>query len=220
MYYLSVECKNNSLSQEELITKITNLRAGSFVDVAAGLAIIAAIIILANNANGFQPNPQVNVSPHLQWLYGNNYQSGQRNSDLSTSLTAHDGFEAKLTDKSASHLTAKHGDVLGIDDPLSPNPNQKLGKYSSETIRTRINRQNKKQTTGTLEKILKDINTEVFPGVSIRGFKGHGYYTEDYGPYGFFVGIHAEGEFEGLIMKAQPVTPEQLEYLRTLNSIN
>jgi len=77
LYYLSVECKNNSLSQEELITKITNLRGGSFVDVAAGLAIIAAIIILANNANGFQPNPHVIVPPHLQWLYGNNYQPGQ-----------------------------------------------------------------------------------------------------------------------------------------------
>lgn len=70
LYHLSVECKNNSLSQEELITKITNLKGGSFVDVAAGLAIIAAIIILANNANGFQPNPHVNVPPHLQWLYG------------------------------------------------------------------------------------------------------------------------------------------------------
>ena len=72
LYHLSVECKNNSLSQEELITKITNLRGGSFVDVAAGLAIIASIIILANNANGFQSNPHVNVPSHLQWLYGNN----------------------------------------------------------------------------------------------------------------------------------------------------
>ena len=77
LYHLAVECKNNSLSQEQLITKITNLKGGSFVDVAAGLAIIAAIIILANNANGFQLNPHVNVPPHLQWLYGNNYQLGQ-----------------------------------------------------------------------------------------------------------------------------------------------
>ena len=45
--------------------------------MAAGLAIIAAIIILANNANGFQPNSHVNVPPHLQWLYENNYQPGQ-----------------------------------------------------------------------------------------------------------------------------------------------
>nr|ULD16120.1 hypothetical protein [Cylindrotheca closterium] len=77
LYYLSVECKKNSLSQEELITKIMNLRGGSFVDVAAGLAIIAAIILLANNANGFQPNPHVNVPPHLQWLYGTNDKPGQ-----------------------------------------------------------------------------------------------------------------------------------------------
>ena len=77
LYHLSVECKNNSLSREELITKITNLKGGSFVDVAVGLAIMAAIIILTNNASGFQPNPHVNVPPHLQWLYGNNYQPGQ-----------------------------------------------------------------------------------------------------------------------------------------------
>ena len=64
LYNLSIECRNNSLSKEQLITKISNLRGGSFVDLAAGLAIIAAIIILANNANGFQ-----NVPPHLQWLF-------------------------------------------------------------------------------------------------------------------------------------------------------
>jgi len=55
-------------TQEELITKITNLKGGSFVDVAAGLSIIAAIIILANNANGFQTNPHVSVPPHLREL--------------------------------------------------------------------------------------------------------------------------------------------------------
>jgi hypothetical protein len=77
LYHLSVECKTSSLSQEEFITKISNLRGGEFVDVTAGLAIIAAIIILANNANGFQPNPHVIVPPHLQWLYGNNYKPGQ-----------------------------------------------------------------------------------------------------------------------------------------------
>ena len=77
LYHLSVECNTNFLSQQQLITKISNLRGGNFVDVAAGLAIIAAIIILANNANGFQPNPHMNVPPHLQWLYGNNYKPGQ-----------------------------------------------------------------------------------------------------------------------------------------------
>ena len=70
LYYHSLECKNNSLSQEELITKITNLRGGSFVDVTA---IIASIIILVNKANGFQPNPHVNGPRYFQWLYGNNY---------------------------------------------------------------------------------------------------------------------------------------------------
>ncbi len=70
LYDLSVKCRDNSISQEELITTLTNLRGGSFVDVAAGLAIIAAIIIMASNANAFQPNPAAIVPPHLQWLYG------------------------------------------------------------------------------------------------------------------------------------------------------
>ncbi len=149
--------------------------------------------------------------------------SGQRNPNSSTEhsireIIAHDGVKGRLTDKSANHLTSKHAHALGIDDPLPPSLNQKPGKFTQ--IRTRINKENKKQFTGTLEKILQDPNTEVFPGVSIRGIKGHGYYTQDYGQSGFFIGIHTEGEFAGQIMKAQPVTPEQLEKLQTLNSIN
>ena len=145
-------------------------------------------------------------------------QSKSSEQDSTREITAHDGLKAILTDKSANHLMSKHGDVLGIDDPLPPLPNQKPGKYGK--IRTRINNQNKKQFTDTLEKILEDTDTSVFPDVSMRGIKGHGYYTENYGESGFFVGIHTEGEFAGQIKKAQPVTPEQLEYLRTLNSIN
>ena len=77
LYHLSVECKNNSLSQDELIAKVRNLRGDYFVDKTTGLAIIATIIILANNANGFQSNPHVNILSHLQWLYGKKYPLGQ-----------------------------------------------------------------------------------------------------------------------------------------------
>lgn len=76
LYYLSVECKNNSLSQEELINKIRNLRGGSFVNVAAGLAIITAIIIIANNANGFQYHPPVNFH-FIERFYGTDFKPGQ-----------------------------------------------------------------------------------------------------------------------------------------------
>ena len=77
LYYLSVEYNANFLSQQQLLTKIRNLRSGDFVDVTEGLAILADIIILANNANEFQTNPPMNVQPNLQWLYGNNYKPGQ-----------------------------------------------------------------------------------------------------------------------------------------------
>jgi len=68
----------------------------------------------------------------------------------------------------------------------------------------------------TLEKILQDPNTEVFPGVSIRGIK----YTEDYGQSGFFVGITTEGELAGQITKVQPVSDKQLKTLQKLNKID
>lgn len=45
--HLSVKYRNNSLSQEKLIMRLTNLYDGSFiyfVDIAAGLGFIGAII--------------------------------------------------------------------------------------------------------------------------------------------------------------------------------
>jgi hypothetical protein len=73
LYNLLIECINNSLSQEELITKISNLRGGSFIDIFTALGLIGAIIILSINGWGlaFQPNPNMIIPPHLQWLYGN-----------------------------------------------------------------------------------------------------------------------------------------------------
>uniref|UniRef100_UPI004057B427 hypothetical protein n=1 Tax=Candidatus Electrothrix sp. TaxID=2170559 RepID=UPI004057B427 len=65
------------LRRPEIRSIIRQLRGGAFVDVATGLAIIAVVILLTNSANGFQPNPHMIVPPHLQWLYGNNYQPGQ-----------------------------------------------------------------------------------------------------------------------------------------------
>ena len=73
LYRLSVEYKNNSLSKEELITQISNLRGGSSIDIVAALGVIGGIIILLINDWGlaFQPNPHLIVPPHLQWLYRN-----------------------------------------------------------------------------------------------------------------------------------------------------
>ena len=72
LYNLSIECRNNSLSKEQLITKISNLRGGSFIDVVAALGLIGAMIILLTNVtDAFQPNPNGIIPPHLQWLYGN-----------------------------------------------------------------------------------------------------------------------------------------------------
>ena len=124
-------------------------------------------------------------------------------------ITAHDGLKGILTDKSANHLTSKHAHTLGIDDPLPPNPSQKPTTYKQ--TRTRINKENKEKFGDILEEILKDTNTEPFPDVSIRGIKSHGYYSEDYGESGFFVGIHNEGEFKGQIKKAQPISDQQLK---------
>lgn len=123
-----------------------------------------------------------------------------------------------MTDKSADHLTSKHGHEVGMDDLLPPNSSQKSTPYKQ--VPTRINNDNKEKFGDTVQGIFKDPNTEPYPDVIIRGIKGHGYYTENYDESGFFVGIHTEGEFTGQIKKAQSVTAEQLQNLRKLKSID
>jgi hypothetical protein len=55
---------------------ITEIRAGdSYVTQAAWLLI--TIWMLQHQSAGFQPVRQAPPPPHLQWLYGNNYQPGQ-----------------------------------------------------------------------------------------------------------------------------------------------
>ena len=72
MYNLSIECKNNSLSKEELITKIINLNGGS-IDIVASLGLISGIIILLINDWGlaFQPNPHLTVPPDFHITIAN-----------------------------------------------------------------------------------------------------------------------------------------------------
>ena len=140
-------------------------------------------------------------------------QSKSSEQDSVREITGHDGRTAQFTDKSASHLTSNHGHSVGINDPLPLSPNQKSRKHP--IVRTRINKQNKEEFGDTLEKILEDPRTQILPEISIRGIKGHGYYTKHYGgKNGFFVGIHDEGEFKGQIKKAQPVSPFQLKKLK------
>lgn len=141
--------------------------------------------------------------------------SGQRNSDKSTKLTTYDGFEAKLTDKSENHFTSKHGHEFGVDDPLPRNPNQKPTKH--EQTRTRLNKENKAKVREKIKSSLSNIESDIYPDVSVRGIQGRVYHDE---PMNRVVVIHTEGEFAGQIMKAQPISDRQLELLRELNILN
>lgn len=141
--------------------------------------------------------------------------SGQRNSDSLTKLTAYDGVEAKLTDKSENHLTSKHGHKFGVDDPLPRNPNQKPTKY--EQTRTRLNNQNKAKVREQIKSILSNTNSDIYPDVNIRGIQSRVYHCKDTNRV---VGIHTEGEFAGQIMKAQPISDPQLDLLRELNILD
>jgi hypothetical protein len=74
-YYFSIECKNNFISKEELITKISNLRDGN-IDISyiiAALILICNIIILLRNKIlelALKPNPNAFIPPHLQLFHG------------------------------------------------------------------------------------------------------------------------------------------------------
>jgi len=103
--------------------------------------------------------------------------SGQRNSDSSTNLTAHDGFKAQLTDKSTSHLTSKHGDKFGVNDPLPRNPNQKPTKYKQ--TRTRLTKENKAKVCDEIKSILSNPKSDVYIDTSIRGIQGRVYHCKE-----------------------------------------
>ena len=132
--------------------------------------------------------------------------SSQANSD--SSITTHDGFETELTDKSCTHLTSKHGHSFGVDDPLPPDPNQKPTKYKQ--VRTRITEDNKLIVLEEIKSILSNKDTEVYTEVSIRGVEGRVYYCKDTNRV---VGIHTEGKLSDKIIKAQPISEQQLALL-------
>lgn len=102
LYHLSIEFKNNWISEDQLIGKIKNLRGGSVVDIVLALGLISAIIILSINA-WINPNTNIVLPPHLQWLYGNQqpgnhfgYGKGAGPTSLTvTGLTQNAGSEKK-----------------------------------------------------------------------------------------------------------------------------
>lgn len=139
--------------------------------------------------------------------------------NLVREITDHAGMKVRLTDKSKSHLTSKHGDALGIDDPLPIDANQKPTKYTQ--IRTRVNKENKEKFADIIEEILTDPTTTIILDVNIRGIKSRGYYTPKYGgEFGFFVGVHTEGKFAGEIKKAPPIAEPQFEGLKDKNRMD
>jgi len=120
-----------------------------------------------------------------------------------------------LTDKSLNHLTSKHSDALGIDDPLPPNPNQKPTAYKQ--TRTRVNKINKRKFADTVEKIFEDPKSNVYADVSIDGIQGKVYHCKETNNV---IVIHTEGQFAGKIMKAQPINEAQLKMLQEKNKID
>ena len=126
LYNLSIECRNNSLSKEQLITKIINLRGGSVIDIVAALGIIGAIIILLINDWGlaFQPNPHVIVPPHFQWLYGNqqpgnHFGYGNGGCITVTGMTQNAGSDKKDTSSGS-------GDYVDVMRKLDKQSNKKI----------------------------------------------------------------------------------------------
>jgi hypothetical protein len=93
--------------------------------------------------------------------------------------------------------------------------NQKPTAYKQ--TRTRLNNENKAKVREKIKSILSNTNTDIYPDVSICGIQGRVYHCNDTNRV---VGIHTEGEFAGLIMKAQPIFKRQLDLLRELNILD
>jgi hypothetical protein len=133
-----------------------------------------------------------------------------------------DGRKWGLTDKSSSHLVSNHGHDIGINDLLPVNPNQKLSKYPSKNLRTRVNEENKRIFRNTLQEYLLDLDTDVRRGITIRGQEGIGYLTTKHpgDTKWYFMGGPIEGPLKNNILRAQGISPQQYEILITQNRID
>ena len=80
---LGLEYKNNSLTEEELIHKIANLRGGGYVNIIAALAIIGAILILLMNDIDISvvSNPFEYQSEYVDTSFKNNDQAANLNDE-------------------------------------------------------------------------------------------------------------------------------------------
>ena len=180
LYRLSVEYKNNSLSKEELITQISNLRGGSFIDIVAALGVIGGIIILLINDWGlaFQPNPHLIVPPHLQWLYGNNYQPGQFGYGKSAgprSITVTGKLERQISKK---RIDIQVGDrIYSLKNPYCEGPYE-LGDKLADQIYDSI-----RECDTDICDIAENLG---FKADNIKNVKDHIFYKEHdldrYGP--------------------------------------
>ncbi len=132
-----------------------------------------------------------------------------------TTIMAYDGFKARLSENSMNHFTTKHGHKFGVDDLLPLDKNQKPTPHKQ--YRTCLNKTNRaivrKEITNSLT---NPTTTAIYTDVSIRGTNGRVYHDQKNGR---IVAIPTEGKFAGQIIKAQPISQEQLKILRELKKI-
>ena len=94
-------------------------------------------------------------------------------------------------------------------------PNAKQTNYKQ--TRTRLNSENKAKVRSEIKNILANSKTKPHPDIIIRGVQGRVYHCQDTDRV---VAIHTEGKFAGQVMKAQPISPEQLNLLRDLKILD
>ena len=133
-----------------------------------------------------------------------------------------DGTQAKLSDRSESHLISRHGHNIGINDTI-PNLDIQNSPYPNLKSRTRVNKENKKLFRTGVDNILTTPeNIETFHDVSIRGIKSRVYLytpTDSNAPKLVF-GVHEEKKFKGEMKRFQPISPRQETILRDQNRLD
>ena len=84
-------------------------------------------------------------------------------------------------------------------------------------IVTRLNNENKVKVREEIKSILLNSKSDVYTDIRIRGIWGRVYHCQETNRV---VGVPTEGEFANQIMKAQPISERQLEFLCELNILD
>lgn len=151
---------------------------------------------------------------HLGKSNGSELKGQTQGERIVRTIIDYEGYAAKLTKKSLSHGTSKHGHQAGVNDPLPQDPKQKPTKFSP--IRTRVNDLNNALVGDRLENAMQDRETEIYKNFKFKDLPARCYHSEK---YKLVIIIPQEGPLKDTVIRFHKPSVKQVTRIQTENRL-